>query len=179
MNKMRKIIGIVLIVMLTLTSCGGAKVMYDYDKGVDFSQYKTYNFHPNMNINTISELDGKRILNAIEDQLRAKGFHKSDTPELYVDVAPSNRTRNKSAGSIGVGLGNWGRHFGVNLGTSVPLTKKVQDSNLTLEMIDANSNQMIWQGIFEDTTSAKASPSQKEMIFNRSVRELLVNFPPQ
>ncbi|APD07394.1 hypothetical protein UJ101_01887 [Flavobacteriaceae bacterium UJ101] len=176
---MKKIIGIVLGVMFTVISCSGPKVMYDYDRSANFSEYKTYNFHPNMNLSTISELDGKRILNAIESQMNAKGFRLSDAPDLYVDVAPSSRTRKKQAGSLGIGLGNWGRNFGVNIGTSVPITTKVEDSSLVLEMIDANSNQMIWQGVFEDTASASSSPAEKEGMVNKSVSELLVNFPPK
>lgn len=176
---MRKIVGIVLIVMFTIVSCSGPKVMYDYDRAVNFSNYKTFNFHPNMNLSTISELDGKRILNAIEDQMKAKGFRLSDAPDLYIDVVPSTRTRKKQAGSVGIGLGNWGRNFGVNIGTSVPITKRVEDSSLVLEMIDTNSNQMIWQGVFEDTVNASNSPVDKEGIVNKSVSELLLNFPPK
>lgn len=176
---MRKIVGIVLVVMFTIVSCSGPKVMYDYDRAVNFSNYETFNFHPNMNLSTISELDGKRILNAIEDQMKAKGFRLSDAPDLYIDVVPSTRTRKKQAGSVGIGLGNWGRNFGVNIGTSVPITKRVEDSSLVLEMIDTNSNQMIWQGVFEDTVNASNSPVDKEGIVNKSVSELLLNFPPK
>ncbi len=176
---MKKIVTIVLGIVLILGSCSTPKVMYDYDRSSNFSRYKTFNFHPNMNLNAISELDGKRILNAIESQMNAKGFQLSDTPDLYVDVVPSTRIRKKQTGSVGIGLGNWGRSFGVNIGTSVPITKKVEDSNLILEMIDANSSQMIWQGVFEGTMKASSTPDQKEQFVNQSVNELLINFPPK
>ena len=173
---MKKIIGLVLGIVFV--SCSGPKVMYDYDRGANFSQYKSFNFHPNMNLNTISELDGRRILNGIEAQMKAKGFQLSDAPDLYVDVAPSTQIRKKQTGSLGIGVGSWGGNFGMNVGTSVPLTKQVQDSSLVLEMIDANSNQMIWQGVFEDSANATSSPAQKEEMVNKSVSELLMNFPP-
>ncbi|MFV0530729.1 MAG: DUF4136 domain-containing protein [Flavobacteriales bacterium] len=176
---MKRIVGIILGIVFVAVSCSGPKVMYDYDRSVNFAQYKTFNFHPNMNLNTISELDGKRILNAIESQMNAKGYQLLDTPDFYVDVVPSTRTRKKQTGSVGVGLGNWGRNFGINIGTSVPITKEVEDSSLVLEMIDAHSSEMIWQGVFENTTGTVNNPSEKEKMVNRSVNELLINFPPK
>ncbi|MFV0238332.1 MAG: DUF4136 domain-containing protein [Flavobacteriales bacterium] len=175
---MNKITGIILGIILISFSCG-PKIMYDYDRSANFSEYRTFNFHPNMNLGAISELDGKRILNAVTNQMNIKGFRISNTPDLYVDVVPSIRTRKKQTGNIGVGLGNWGRNFGVNIGTSVPITKKVEDSSLVLEMIDANSNQMVWQGVFENTTNASNNPADKEKFVNKSVSELFVNFPPK
>lgn len=174
-----KIIGAILSALFLLVSCASPKVMYDYDRHADFAHYKTFNFHPNMNLNTISELDGQRILHVVENQMKSKGFSLSETPDFYVDVAPSSRTRKKQAGSVGIGFGNWGRNFGVNIGTSVPITTQVQDSSLVLEIVDANSSQMVWQGVFEDTSSATSSPKEKENRINKSVNELLINFPPR
>ncbi len=174
-----KILGALLSTLFILMSCSGPKVMYDYDRQANFSQYKTFNFHPNMNLSMISELDGQRILHVIENQMESKGYSLSETPDFYVDVAPSTRTRKKQAGSVGIGLGNWGRNFGINIGTSVPITTQVEDSSLVLEIIDANSSQMIWQGVFKDTSSATSSPEEKENRINKSVNELLINFPPK
>ena len=70
-----------LFLLFILGSCGSAISVYsDFDKSIDFSQYKTYAFHRRgIDKVQISELDKKRILYAIEIELDKKGMSKSDT----------------------------------------------------------------------------------------------------
>ena len=44
-----------------LTSCGTADVATDYDRNVDFSKYKTYNFYTNIQWGKTNGLDQTRI----------------------------------------------------------------------------------------------------------------------
>ena len=62
-----------------LTSCNSIKVATDYDSKVDFKSYKTFAFYkPGIDKAEISDLDKKRVLRAIESELLAKGFAKSE-----------------------------------------------------------------------------------------------------
>ena len=71
---MRAIKFIPILLLFALSSCSSISVYSDFDKGVDFSQYKTYAFHRSgIDKVQISELDKRRILNAIDVELSKKG----------------------------------------------------------------------------------------------------------
>ena len=53
------------------------KVAIDYDKAVDFSKYRTYAWRSGQP--APNPLVDKRILNAIDGQLAAKGWTKTDS----------------------------------------------------------------------------------------------------
>ena len=72
-----------LFMLFLLAYCSSVRVNADYDKKVDFKQYKTYAYiKANIDKVEISDLDKKRILYAIDDAMAAKGFTKSDNPDI-------------------------------------------------------------------------------------------------
>ena len=73
--------------LLILASCSTVSVYSDYDKNANFASYKTYAFFkPGIDKVEISDLDKRRILRAIDDQMQAKGFTKSENPDLLVNI---------------------------------------------------------------------------------------------
>ena len=65
MNKIIKLLPIA-ILALVITSCSSVRVAADYDRQVDFNQYKTFAFFKSgIDKAEISDLDKKRILRAI------------------------------------------------------------------------------------------------------------------
>jgi hypothetical protein len=74
--------------LLTMVSCGSmVSVNADYDKKVDFSTYKTFAFYKTgIDKVEISDLDKRRILHAIDQQMLAKGFTKSENPDLLINI---------------------------------------------------------------------------------------------
>ena len=72
-----------LLLLFFIASCSSVRVNSDYDKKVDFAQYKTFAFYKNgIDKVEISDLDKKRILHSIDDALTSKGFTKSETPDF-------------------------------------------------------------------------------------------------
>ena len=66
------------IALLLLTSCNIVRVVSDYDKATNFDNYTTFAFFkPGIDKAKISDLDKKRILRAIQDNLMAKGMNKN------------------------------------------------------------------------------------------------------
>ncbi|HEX5171074.1 MAG TPA: DUF4136 domain-containing protein, partial [Cyclobacteriaceae bacterium] len=72
--------------LMVASACSTLKVTYDYDKQADFAKYKTYAFSEDSKNLGINQLNRDRILSAIETQMAAKGFTKSDNPDVLVDV---------------------------------------------------------------------------------------------
>lgn len=73
--------------LLFFSSCNSVKVVTDYDTKVDFNKYKTFAFYKTgIDKAAISDLDKKRILNAIESELLLLGFTKSTNPDMLVSI---------------------------------------------------------------------------------------------
>src|SRR5690554_8008790 len=82
---MRKIRFLVLscVILLFISSCTTVRVLSDYDREADFNTYKTYAFYKTgIDKAEISDLDKKRILRAIDSEMSAKGFVKSNDPDI-------------------------------------------------------------------------------------------------
>ena len=72
-----KKIALLLLVVTAMIGCQTGRVNQDYAIGTDFNQYKTYAyFKKGVDEAKISELDKKRILRAIDNEMAAKGFVK-------------------------------------------------------------------------------------------------------
>ena len=76
-----------LLLLFFMASCSSVQVATDYDSSVNFSQFKTYAFMKDgVDKINISDLDKKRILKAIDEELTAKGFTKSENPDLLINL---------------------------------------------------------------------------------------------
>ena len=81
-----------LLLALVVTSCSSVRVASDYDKNANFNDYKTFAFYkPGIDKAEISDLDKRRILRAFESELLAKGFTKSENPDLLVSMFTKSR----------------------------------------------------------------------------------------
>ena len=77
---------------LLLSACSSVNVNSDYDKKVDFSQFKTYAFYKSgIDKVEISDLDKKRILYSIDETMTSKGLTKSETPDLLINFFTKER----------------------------------------------------------------------------------------
>src|SRR5690606_40369597 len=103
---------LMIVAGIFLNSCSTVRVTYDYDRATDFNTYKTYNFHQKgIDKLELNDLDKRRILNAIDAQMTAKGFAKTDaSPDLYINVLASSKEKiNIDNGYYG---GYWGPYYG-------------------------------------------------------------------
>ena len=168
-----------LVTLLTLASCGSMiSVNSDYDKKVDFSAYKTYAYYKTgIDKVEISDLDKRRILNAIDQQMLAKGFTKSDTPDLLINLFTKSREQvNVNQFNAGWGYG-WG--WGWNpymMGGSQTNVYTSTEGTLYIDFIDAKKKEMIWQG--EGTGVLTKNTHKKEERINEFVSKIMSQYPP-
>src|SRR5690606_18493816 len=103
---------IILISAFIITSCSTVRVNYDFDRATDFNVYKTYNFHQKgIEKLELNDLDKRRVLTAIDNEMAAKGFTKTETsPDLVLNVLASSKEKiNIDNGYYGWGYGPyWG-----------------------------------------------------------------------
>ncbi|TRX03965.1 DUF4136 domain-containing protein [Flavobacterium gawalongense] len=166
-----------LLLLFVVASCSSVKVYSDFDKSADFSQYKTYAFHKRgIDKAEISELDKKRILHAIDNELSKKGMTKSETPDLLVTIFTKERERvDVNQYNAGWGYGwRWGWNPYLWGGQSYVSTST--EGTLYIDLIDAKKKELIWQG--EGVGYLTENRNEKEKQINEFVAKILEQFPP-
>ena len=169
-----KCFSIVLIALL-FVSCG-TSVGVDYDKEVDFSQYKTYNFFPSID-SGLNDLDDKRIMQATDSLLQERGFIKSETPQLYINFFAKEQITN-SRNTIGIGVGSGGGNVGVGVSGGIPIGGRVIEQVITMDFIDVSNDDLVWQAVAETELKEKAKPVQKRKHFEEVISKILKKYPP-
>lgn len=174
--KATKIIPFVLL--LVLVSCSSVRVYTDYDKQVDFTPYKTYAFHKNgIDKAEISDLDKKRILHAIDETMSAKGFTKSDNPDLLISFFTKEREEvNVNQFNAGWGYG-WGWGWNPFLWGGNTMVTRHTEGSLYIDIIDAKKKELIWQGEGEGVLTKDRD--KKEALIKEFVSKILEQYPPQ
>ena len=164
-----------LLLLLPLLGCSSISVFTDHDSGVDFSDYKTFAyFKPGIDKVEISDLDKRRIMKAIDLQMKQKSMMKSDMPDLLVSINTTAKEKvyvnNMNFGFWGWGWNPW--MWGPNQNNVSSRTEGV----LYIDLIDAKTKQLVWQG--------KGKGGISEYTKNRDERiaifvsEILKNYPP-
>ena len=159
-------------------SCSSVKVISDYDSKVDFSKYKTFAFYKKgIDKASVSDLDKKRIMRAIETELLAKGFTKSSNPDLLISIFTKSREQiNVTDNNFGWGFG-WGYNpwfFGrqnVNI-------NQYTEGTLFIDFIDKNKKELIWQGIGSGAMKL-SNVEKKELRIHEFVNKIISAYPPE
>ena len=165
-----------LLVVFVVSSCCSVRVNTDYDKSVNFTGYKTYAFYKNgIDKVEISDLDKKRILRSIDEVMAAKGFTKSETPDLWINIntkSEKNVNVNQFYAGYGYGWGfgwnpYWGGNYSVNTTT---------EGVLTIDLIDAKKKELIWQGVGSGYLTQNVD--KKDEVIKNFVTQILAQYPP-
>ncbi len=166
-----------ILLLFVLSSCSSVSVYSDFDKGVDFSQYKTYAFHRSgIDKVQISELDKRRILNAIDLELSKKGMTKSENPDLLVNIFTKEREQvDVSQFNVGWGYG-WGWGWNPYLWGGQNYVSTSTEGTLYIDLIDAKKKELVWEG--EGVGYITQNRAEKEALINQFVAKILAQYPP-
>ncbi|MDO9138335.1 MAG: DUF4136 domain-containing protein [Lutibacter sp.] len=164
-----------LALIFLVASCSSIRVTTDYDTTADFSKYKTFAFYKKgIDKAEISDLDKRRILKAIESEMLAKGFTKSENPDLLVNIfAKSTQKVDVYNNNFYYGWHPW--YYGPNFGTQV---SKYTEGTLFIDLIDATKKELAWQGIGSGALSATGNVAKKEEKIKEFVAEIMAQYPP-
>lgn len=175
---MKAIKVLAILFLFILGSCSSIRVNSDYDKSVDFSQYKTYAFHKRgIDRVEISGLDKKRILNAIDVELGKKGMTKSENPDLLVNIFTKERERiDVDQYYAGWGYG-WGYGWNPYLWGGRTYVSSYVEGTLYIDLIDAKKKELVWEG--EGVGYLTENRERKESQINEFVAKILAQFPPK
>jgi hypothetical protein len=171
-----------LLAFISFCSCTSVKVTTDYDKSVDFSKYKTYTIYKlTTNGESISDLNKDRIINAIKAEMARKGFTEAETdPDLLVHATTALISKKNVTATTNYYRYNsyyrpysWGPNYG---GTVTYNEYNYKEGTLIIDILDANSKKLIWQGIGDKEIDKPSKDIDKKI--NEAVAGIMDDFPP-
>lgn len=185
MKKIKVLLPLLLVLMLT--SCVSVRVASDYDQQADFNNYKSFAFYKTgIDKAEISDLDKKRILRAIEAEMLAKGFVKSDNPDVLVNIFTKEKERvdvynNWGWGGFGwggFGWGGWGWGWGPGWGAGFNNVATRTEGSLYIDVIDTTEKELVWQGKGTGNLVTNNNIEKKEARIREFVQEIMKQYPP-
>lgn len=166
----------VFILSMILISCGAA-VSVDYNTQADFSQYNTFAFYPTLD-SGLSKLDDNRIIQITDSLMHARGFIKSENPQLYLNFYAHEIVSN-SRNTIGIGVGGGGGNVGLGVSGGIPIGGRTISQQLTMDFIDTQRDELVWQAVADGKLKEQATPQQKEAYYLSVIQKILKKYPPK
>ena len=158
-----------------------AKVIFDYDKSVDFSGYSTYAWMERDNSieSQLPEHLRMRLRRVTEEVLAEKGLEPAPAPPqtdllltYYFGASDEVEIRHVSYSPYTPwGYGYWP---GFNYGYTE--VRSYTEGTVVLDIVDARTRQLVWMGRVEKEIRSVNPPGKK---IQKSVKKLLKNFPPK
>lgn len=166
-------------VVLALAGCTTLRTASDYDKDVDLSGYKTYNFYDKGIARIkLNNLDKRRLMAAVESEMNAKGFTKSDRPDLLVNLVVVAREKTDVYGPGYYGgwgwgwRGGWGNPFWGGGGTYV---NQYIDGTIIIDFLDPAKKILFWHG--QGSGFNLDNFNKREQRLYTGVKEILAQYP--
>jgi len=176
-----------MLVIALLAACTSSpKIQSDYDRSVDFSQYKTYGYYSPMGIENpnYSSLLGQMFRDAIDVQMKQRGYVKSSNPDVLFNVSArmEDKTRVTTTSNPGMyGGGYYGYRAGMydpwggyGYGTSTHVSQYTEGT-VNVDMVDPKMKRMLWEGVAIGRVNDK-NDNLREDVMN-GVAEMFKGYP--
>ncbi len=172
-----------LVLMVALiglaVSCSSITTQFDYERGEDFSRFKTFSFLPVPPELAKNQLVVKRIGNAIVANLATKGLTEDENnPDLLIAVHTEIKDK-VNVTSYGYGYaprysyGYWG---GAGMGgTDV---RQYEEGTLIIDMVDAQQKEMVWRGMASKALPSSPTPEKIDKLIDDVIAKIFEKYPP-
>lgn len=178
---------IIVVAVLVVVGCSGIRVSQDYDPATDLASLQTFGWTSDTQEKTgdariDNPLRNTRIREAVERLLQDKGFVLSTDkePSFLVRYQYDLRRQIESdgaGGGIGFGVGSYGRHGGIAVGTGNNV-REYDEGALVIDMLDPDSEVLLWRGTGTQRFMEYDNPEKSIEDINALVEKILAQFPP-
>ena len=167
------------VLLLAFAACGSVSTSHDFDPDADFTKLRTYKWldappAPNANPEDNSPLVLKRVRNAVDAQLAAKGYKRVESGsdfQIEAHLSSKQRTRVTSTGYSGpYRYGYWG-------GQDIDVYQ-YEEGSLVLDIVNSAGKQLIWRGVARAAIPDNPQPDEITKIVNEAAEKLIARFPP-
>lgn len=174
------------LVWALLSGCA-TNVSVDYDKNINFTEYKTYGVlskseKSTEDVRLNSTLIDKRIVDAIGETLAAKGFvqhpENQDFHLTYQINLQQEIDTDRSGATLGFGTGMGRTGFGMGYHLPSSDVESFEKAMLTIDVVSAATGELLWRGTSSRRIAAAGTPAKIDRFFKSLVKEILETFPP-
>jgi hypothetical protein len=179
----------ILVILALITACSSPiKIHSDYDHSIDFSQYKTYGYFNPMGIENpnYSSLMGQMFRDAIDAQMKPRGYVLSDNPDILINVSAKLQDKTRvtttsdpmmyGGGYYGYRGGMYDPWGGYGYGTSTHVSQYTEGT-VNVDMVDVKQKRMIWEGIAIGRVNEKETNAELRADIQSGVAEMFENYP--
>ena len=154
-----------------------AAVQTDYDHKADFGRYHTYSW---IGVKAGNSLWQQRIMGAVDSQMAAKGLTRVDSGGDLAVSAFGRTMERDTLQTFYDGFPGWGWRAGwwgggMGMATTEVVPERV--GNLTVDLFDGQTKQLVWRGVASDTVSDKPEKNEKKV--EKAAEDLFKKFPPK
>ena len=178
----------IFIIAFLLASCSSIKVTTDYDKTVDFTQIKTFEYYgwAAESDKILNDLEKQRIERAFGDELRSRGMEYVESGGDVI-VALFVMTQEKTqynATTTGMGYGGyygygpgwgWGPGMGMSMSTTTVREYNYTVGTLVIDMYHADNEQLIFESI--GTGTVDDNPQTREKNLPKAIAQIMAAYP--
>ena len=144
---------VVLMATLIMFSCASTPKIHSLvDDRVQFNNYQTYAFHPNLSADggSYDSMSSRYIKVAIQNEMQKKGFREAENADLWVNfnVYVHDKLTVDTSPSISLYYG-FRRDYGVwgNYPMMQERIRQYTEGTLNIDIIDRKTNLLIWEGV--------------------------------
>jgi hypothetical protein len=175
---------LVLLQVLCLTILTGGcspirSISYDYNRAVDFSGLRTYDWIPMpAEMQEKEALMLERIKKAVNSRLEAKGFRITGGESDFLVATNFGQVEKLKVYDYGYPYYGPSRRYDYGSYHGGVSSFYYREGALVLDFIDTASKEVIWKGVATVYLSKDQTPDKIDDVVNEAVEKILANFPP-
>jgi len=151
------------LIVLMISCSTVYHVSYDYDRGTDFTKFKTYSWLPLRPEDQLSKSSEKRIQTAVNNQLGSKGYKLvSKNPDFSIVAKVGTKDE------YWYGSGYYGYRY----------AHKIEAGTLLLDFVIPREYRLIWRGEAAAVLDDSYSSEKLDKLVSEAVEKILKDFPP-
>jgi len=179
---------IYLFCIILISGCSGVKVTSDYNKSIDFTQFKSYSFYgwTEESDQLINQFDKERIEKAFAGEFAKRNLEYKEKDGdlivslfLVVDKKTSKTAYTNHYGTGGIGYYDYDYGYdtswGVGGSTTTFQEREYEVGTLVCDAFSSESKKLVWQGIGSGTI--EGNPQKNETEIPKAVAAIMADFP--
>lgn len=185
----KQILSLLVLGLMIFGACSSISVVSDYDKTVDFTQFKTYSYYgwADNSDKLLSPFDKERLEKAFGQELADRGltFVKEGgdlTVALFIQTEQKQQTTATTTGMGGM-YGGYGGYYGYGPGwgwgggmsTTSINTYDYTVGTLVCDVFDTKEKKLIWEG--SGSGEIDDNPSTREDKIPNTVAKIMAQYP--
>jgi len=150
------------------------KVHVDFDHACDFSHYRTYRWAGRPNAEFLNQLMQERVIGFVEEALATKRLKRVETGGDLLVGFRMNVQQQEIFTTFTDTMGfdwDWGSAI------STTTSEQILLGTLTVDVVDANKNRLVFQAVSTASISSKPEKNTKKLA--KTVTKMFEKYPPR